>query len=323
MQFLFKQLSALRLVEYENIYLPSWVPDFQAKLEPPSLIYHYYSGCFSASAGLPITNWTICPLSRHLTIHGFVFDTVEETTECGAELEKMHCITRLLKTMLSLIEKHGSAYPSEEHPFEAVWKTMAVLTSSSGEENVDYPPAESVRNTFRLWLLYIIALPSALPSKGNVKNRRQESLIKDIYERDTTGLIPSPEDIRLEAETLRQFLLAKGRLWSSHGDHFPLTFKPTGQGHVGMAAAVFGDIALNRMRLFRTKERALIGKGPQSLRVGDEICVLPGVEVPFILRRVPNTERKKLVGQAYVHGIMHGEAVDIWKGCEGQKFLLE
>jgi hypothetical protein len=68
-------------------------------------------------------------------------------------------------------------------------------------------------------------------------------------------------------------------------------------------------------RLFVTK-RKYIGVGPLSIREGDSVFLLPSANVPFILsqeKKHVNTEdqlrRFSLVGEAYVHGIMHGEAL--------------
>ncbi|KAH8656875.1 heterokaryon incompatibility protein-domain-containing protein [Ilyonectria robusta] len=66
--------------------------------------------------------------------------------------------------------------------------------------------------------------------------------------------------------------------------------------------------ALNR-RFFITT-RGNLGSGPADMREGDHICVLLGSKVPVILRDVE--ERPGYygyVGHAYVHGIMHGEAL--------------
>jgi hypothetical protein len=42
---------------------------------------------------------------------------------------------------------------------------------------------------------------------------------------------------------------------------------------------------------------------------GDEIWVLFGGNVPFILRPIPGSSEYTLVGDCYLHGIMDGEAV--------------
>ncbi|MCJ1394394.1 hypothetical protein MMC18_007272 [Xylographa bjoerkii] len=75
-------------------------------------------------------------------------------------------------------------------------------------------------------------------------------------------------------------------------------------------------------RLFSTNKNQ-IGIGPSTISSGDLICVLNGGEKPFVLRRCkPDTHsddslvnRYQLVGEAYVYGIMDGEAVtDIVNG---------
>jgi hypothetical protein len=51
-----------------------------------------------------------------------------------------------------------------------------------------------------------------------------------------------------------------------------------------------------------------LGLGPSSIEIRDEVWILAGVSVPFILR--PEGEGQfRLISEAYVHGIMHGEAI--------------
>jgi hypothetical protein len=57
--------------------------------------------------------------------------------------------------------------------------------------------------------------------------------------------------------------------------------------------------------LFTIKELGL-GNGLESTRAGDEVWVLAGGRVPYVLRPKGNNEYE-LVGEAYVHGIMDGE----------------
>jgi hypothetical protein len=52
-------------------------------------------------------------------------------------------------------------------------------------------------------------------------------------------------------------------------------------------------------------------------------CVLFGATVPFILRKADATEHYQLVGEAYLHGLMRGEAVTIYqKDEQREKFVL-
>ena len=68
-------------------------------------------------------------------------------------------------------------------------------------------------------------------------------------------------------------------------------------------------------RLFRTSSMMLLGTGANALRVGDEVWILGGGRVPYVLQRVKQTPGSaptiggthRLVGEAYVHGLMHGD----------------
>ncbi len=58
-------------------------------------------------------------------------------------------------------------------------------------------------------------------------------------------------------------------------------------------------------RLFRTDAQRF-GIGHEALRIEDEIWLLAGAQVPFILRRRPDG-KFTLIGEAYVDGMMYGE----------------
>lgn len=69
------------------------------------------------------------------------------------------------------------------------------------------------------------------------------------------------------------------------------------------------DATLAGRSIFVT-ERGMLGVGPKNVQQGDLVCVLFGGDVPFILREMDRGERLNiLVGDAYVQGLMYGEAV--------------
>ncbi|KAE9362995.1 hypothetical protein N431DRAFT_299754, partial [Stipitochalara longipes BDJ] len=61
-------------------------------------------------------------------------------------------------------------------------------------------------------------------------------------------------------------------------------------------------------RMFTT-EKGYIGMGTYSIQTGDQIWILKGANVPMV-RRKWERENFILVGEAYVHGVMHGEALE-------------
>jgi hypothetical protein len=71
--------------------------------------------------------------------------------------------------------------------------------------------------------------------------------------------------------------------------------------------------ANDRRSLFRTSVGSL-GIGPQSLQILDEVWILNGATVPFVLR--PREDGTfQLIGEAYLHGLMHGELTS-WRTDE-------
>jgi hypothetical protein len=60
-------------------------------------------------------------------------------------------------------------------------------------------------------------------------------------------------------------------------------------------------------RLF-TSRRGYLGLGPAVILVGDIIAVILGLDTPLVLRRA-GSDSYRIVGEAYVHGIMDGEAM--------------
>ena len=65
--------------------------------------------------------------------------------------------------------------------------------------------------------------------------------------------------------------------------------------------------ATYKRRLFFTQE-GYIGLAPKGAKVGDEIYLLFGAEVPYVLRRKgDDLQTFEVVGECYCHGIMEGE----------------
>jgi len=64
-------------------------------------------------------------------------------------------------------------------------------------------------------------------------------------------------------------------------------------------------------RCFFTTSKGFLGLGPRSMHVGDVVVVLFGGRVPYVLR--PTDEYFRFVGECYVHGIMDGEVVRMWR----------
>ncbi|KAK0506929.1 hypothetical protein JMJ35_010629 [Cladonia borealis] len=73
-------------------------------------------------------------------------------------------------------------------------------------------------------------------------------------------------------------------------------------------ACFFQDWGIHtRSRAFFKTDSWYLGFGPNCTAAGDQIFLLIGSDVPFILR--PAGDEFELVGACYVHGIMYGEGL--------------
>lgn len=63
------------------------------------------------------------------------------------------------------------------------------------------------------------------------------------------------------------------------------------------------------IRLLFSTTGGRLGAGPKLLQPGDLVAILWGCRWPVVLRKLPAEDEHTLVGLAYVHGIMFGEAV--------------
>ncbi|KAE9377500.1 hypothetical protein N431DRAFT_398444 [Stipitochalara longipes BDJ] len=78
-------------------------------------------------------------------------------------------------------------------------------------------------------------------------------------------------------------------------------------------------------RCFFTTEEGHMGVGPFCLQHGDIVVLLYGGEYLFVLRETEESEterRYNLVGDAYVHGFMHGELVNHGESGNSQIFAI-
>ncbi|KAH7234846.1 heterokaryon incompatibility protein-domain-containing protein [Fusarium redolens] len=88
----------------------------------------------------------------------------------------------------------------------------------------------------------------------------------------------------------------------------PNTAEGKETGEASSAEGSWYASALMRMhtrRAFLTST-GFVGVGPLVMQPGDEVCILLGGKIPYLLRP-QSDETYTLVGEAYVHGVMHGE----------------
>ncbi|MCJ1390871.1 hypothetical protein MMC18_003732 [Xylographa bjoerkii] len=74
-----------------------------------------------------------------------------------------------------------------------------------------------------------------------------------------------------------------------------------------MVDAMIGAAAFGRVFCLSNDKYMLLA--PIGTKVGDKICVIHGLPVPFIIR--PEGDMFSLVGECYVEGVMDGKVMDM------------
>ena len=279
--------------------LPSWVPDYSVASYPTPLqgLFQDGDGAYRASARLT-QNLKIPNLkSRVLHCTGMLYDSVVDIGETHEEL----FFGRSNKTSLDcILIPLALAIEGEKNAIEIFWRTLVGNTYDGF-----YPAPETVEDDFRAWVSWKV---SSLLHEGKSKQACFETLqcLDNLSKIDEDQLLPSVEAI--------YDCPVKHIGWDLDPDATPEEFP---------GALRFDHescMIMTGRRLIRTRN-GLLGAGPLSMRLGDEIWIVPGVNVPLILRKVAD-DRYNLVGEAYVHGIMRGEAVNVW-GVDLTELKLE
>ncbi|PMD33294.1 hypothetical protein L207DRAFT_607968 [Hyaloscypha variabilis F] len=82
------------------------------------------------------------------------------------------------------------------------------------------------------------------------------------------------------------------------------------EGKDSVDAEIMEQMLRIRRKVLLTSQ-GFFGVAPNSVKVGDQLYLLPGAEFPILLRGLPKSEvEHSLVGECYIHGLMHGEGMN-------------
>lgn len=134
---------------------------------------------------------------------------------------------------------------------------------------------------------------------------------------DRNIVFSTPEQ-RANSDTFRQFLvLSRGARYLPQ-DYMPSCDEHTRRIKYTTALLKTMKKKLHHRHMFRSSAGHLC-IGPETVQLGDKLCILTGAEVPFILRNY--RDAYVLVGEAYVDGAMDGEVLA--QGLNSEVFDLQ
>ncbi|KIX92053.1 uncharacterized protein Z520_12207 [Fonsecaea multimorphosa CBS 102226] len=288
--------------------LPSWVPDYSVPLSPYPLEFRgkcNWSACGNLKWRPPSDQTTL--LRGLLPVQGFHIDTIaekaimpHEATDAGEPWASIVDLVFHLPNPYSVPSIRGAPISR----LDVLWRTLTTNTysrqhpapSECGALFIDYILNLQIRHRLAPW------------SSHDTDFQPHQTPFSTLTNPDWHSLLASePANSPYNLSFYRDRLTALVENMLSSDSYSPLDLA---QFHHDIE---HGSGRLRR--LFRTKDMLLLGTGPQSLRVGDEVWILAGGKVPYILRPIKSgtdgeyvgEKTHRLVGEAYVHGVMHGD----------------
>ncbi|KAF8862095.1 hypothetical protein BDZ45DRAFT_671400 [Acephala macrosclerotiorum] len=289
--------------------LPSWVPDFSA-----TPVWTPLAGVPRAPEGEK--RWHAAgelefeppeeSYSPRLKLKGFRVDEIIEFAATDLELIDKHQMFTLLDILSQYLKNAKPSGTSTTDRFEAFWRTLikdTFLGKPAGKEDPKARKAFYLIITYFVWSLdgELEELRHALQNPLNTTKEEDTKFpeLSKIHSK-TKALVDElsalDNSVILSWENMQQIIKLGNELGYVPEDV---------DADLENIMASF-NAAYQCRRMFRTRNNYL-GITAESMKKGDEVWVFAGAIVPMIVR--PEKEKWRFVGEAYVHGIMNGEAV--------------
>lgn len=351
-------LSALSVVDMEakrNTGLPSWVSDFSSPYAPVPLIQRGFT--FSdgdgdeGEAGQAIYNatkhtWPPPPGDEPEPFATYISGGQLNLTGTRVDHVKTICTAsspsatqfQYLAYLEFAAENLPYLYPpTSQFRDEVLWRTMCGNYNTSERE---YPASHYVGTEwFRRYILENMAINMVIDvgSADSFLNvARMGAVLTTLTMAGSRCLfLPSIFELVGQYQTYVAELVdtvqsMPGGVESALEEQNQAALQAAGSARLGSSEAereVLGMImmgmGIHYRRMF-VSESGMLGVAPAGVQQGDEVWLIRGARVPFILRRKEGGSENDLtlVGEAYLHGGMNGEMVDPQIGVGATKISL-
>lgn len=282
--------------------VPSWVPDYYGLRKSPivnnATSWLYRNEPFNCSIKLPFdSHLTLSETDDILRIQCIKWDKISHVYQIHLDfrlpsdehLLRVYIHSQNIKQLCSRLEVVSAfSYPTGEDIAGVVYRTLRrdVVLPNSAFQRQDHASVQQYKVGFHDWY-------NEDHGEWDVDALTEDELIEKgraLFEREEVGA-----DLEF-VDSLTTFIISTDQ-----------TFFITEKGYMGVIKT-FAEI-------------------------GDEICVANGACVPLVVRSAGKNFRGKivsipeagfytLVGEAYVHGIMDGEAVDLVGGVAQDTVFL-
>ena len=328
--------------------LPSWVPDLNTSLHPEPL---HLCNSPTFGCAVPIADgqaaWRID--GDKLIVQAVQWDTVraigesgwawrkyadesyDHTDENGDRSKTSTSVNQeFLGLMFPLLNAIGITYePTQEATLDVLWQIFiaGLNKTTSKEEKTEW------RKKFQQWFAFsLCTLRSAAYMESNptlAMKLIDRKMGKRWWAVSVIADMPTMEqrlarflEVHDTDHALRDAMVTFQRLaWGADSVKEASMWGQAG----GSIISELDNLSLHQIteflqhfvrgyegRRILATVNGYLGSSVEDVRVGDVVCFIGGTEVPYVLRPVTGKENAfTLVGEAYVHGIMDGKAVDV------------
>ena len=288
-------LKSDQISENSPDQLPSWVPDFTA--EGPLAFMLLLGAYFDASRCRSNVPQGFSITGQNLSVKGISLGHVSELSETCADMVREGRFEKCMKLVLN----SEATYPfTGQNRIDVFWRTLI-----ADQSNTEHPASDELGMSFRSWLRYFLlkGIGEAL-SSGLTLGEHFATIpnVEALAKSDLTGVVPDHEQL-LE-------------YWERFDSEDDTADNPNANSTL-LAELVKNRRAFYQLTMQSTTYRRLlrssqghIGLGPQSMQVGDVVLIVSGSQMPLVVRKADLEGMYHLVGEAYIHGVQHGESID-------------
>lgn len=264
---------------------PSWTVDWTKRMQPffPLSALHLGNRVWKPSGSM-VMERPDTSIEHVLKFRAGEFCTVVDISCPGAAMIKGDMCS-LINVALSITASYKG--PSGQSLTEAIWRTCLADTVAGRSP----APHRAGRGWMYRYIQSKVSKASLFDNEENFRSRYRnlECQIIDLHAKDARTDFP----IDRELEQIAEAFFTKSEECASWAEDILFFMESFTESMSGRRFAVFSQ--------------AYVGLVPQSTKKDDTVWIIPGMKTPFALRRM-NDGTYTLLGEAYVHGYMFGEA---------------
>jgi hypothetical protein len=292
--------------------LPSWVADYSALpgLGPLTTFIVSTEYGFDASAARSSKRFPRSIQGCKLSVFGAPFDKISHVMTQSMTNAVGDCE---IEEFVAFGGSLPAQYVSGEKIVDVLWRTflldMGQSNDSSQIESAEICPApNSYRQSFRAWFIFkcVLWATTHIEDEGASAPDPAISFLCQLFDAEARS--------RLVTNDLKQALI---HLFATQTR---LRGGAEAVDRYRQEALPFDRASFSKIRgrrLFKT-ENDFIGMGTLSIQPGDQVWLIRDSLVPLVLRPASDSGTFRLVGEAYLHGFMHGEMLEPRWGMEGK-----